>query len=193
MLDFSEKLSVAKQGKFFRLVADHMIYFYSTFVLMPPSATRNSRLLAMMAIGSGLFAQMLLYEQFEDLEKWTENLKKLIFSWDLFRDYAIFNVAALIQFMISAVLLGVLLSWRLAQVDEHSLANRINSLVKATTQLNWQEETAKLVKDYRSYADGVERNKKFSKYFNFALVAGVIMTIGIFVIDYRERQLLVEG
>lgn len=188
MLDFNEKLSLAKDAKQYRLVADHLIFFYATFMLMPPSAPRKSRILVLLMIVVGVFAQMLLYEQFPDLEEWTAILKQWVFMPKASKDYAIFNIVALIQFFISAVLLSALLAWRLAAVDDQSFIERIKELTKSQLKLDWKKETERLVGDYKDYSAGVAQTKKYSKLMDYIMVAGVVMTIGIFALDYWERM-----
>lgn len=186
MLDFNEKLSVAKSAKQYRLVADHLIVFYSTFMLMPSSAPRKSRVLILMVLMAALFAQLLLYEQFPEFEDWTMTLKLLVFSAKAFKDYAVYNMACLIQFFNVAVFLSTLLAWRLAAVNEEGFVDRVNKLVKSPHNVDWRKETQSLTDEYKSFGEGIAQNKKYSKLIDFALVGGVLMTLGIFVLDYLE-------
>lgn len=187
MLDFNEKLSVAKEAKKYRLIADHLIFFYITFMFTPVSTSRKTRLLIVLTIAAGLFLQCVLYEVMPELDDLTASAKQLIFSVPSFKDFTIFNITSLIQYAISALLLSSLLAWRLGSIDQNTLAERIDELATTKAKVDFSAEVRRLISDYKPFAEAVEQNTKLSKWINVGMIGGAVMSIGIFVLDYLEK------
>lgn len=188
LLDFDQKLSVAKESKKYRIIADQMIVFYSTFMLLPASSEKKSRILLMLALLAGAIVQLCLFETMSELEDLQTPIKQLIFSVSKLSDFAIFNVGELIQFAVSGMMLGTLLVWKLAARDTTGFINDLSAISKLVDNKTFVNRASYLIIEYSSCVESIKQSKNAKKYVTLAMVISTLVIGGALSLDYLEAQ-----
>lgn len=172
----------------YRIVADHMIIFYSTFMLIPTSAQRKGRMLLLVLLVATVLVQLCLYEAVPELQDFEDPIKQGIFSVPYLADFAIFNICDLIQFTISGVMQASLLIWTLAARSARDLVIDIDRCCQLDDDGSFKQTAERLIDNFEGCVSSIEQSTKAKRYVTFAMTASCIVIGGALTLDYLDEK-----
>lgn len=162
---------MAKNLKFYRLLADALIIVYSTIALLPANAPRKARLLVMLLILALFASQVSLFDVYPELDPLKHFLQSEVLASPLFSGWAVFNVCELLGYLMSALMASLAVYFRLNALDQTTLAEEVRQLSEEKNDGRFKARLAAISGEYTSMVEGLSQKQRFAKVFGLLLVA----------------------
>ena len=180
-LDFSARLSTAKEAKLYRIIGSSLVVFYLTFTPMPISCPKPARMLfALLFLGLSV-CRLALYELYPDyLQELTQKLYILL-SIHLDK-WTVFSASNLLTFGQVALSLGFLVYFTLVRTTREELVLELEKSLKSSASDPSETTKAKLeaiVQKYMPLAEAFKQQQKGRKVVGLTLLSAGILFLGL--------------
>lgn len=185
-LDFSTRLSTAKETKLYRIVGSSLVIFYLTFTPMPISCPKAARMLfALMFLGLTI-CRLALFELYpEYLQELTQTLHLVLNTY--LQDWTIFSAANLITFGQVALSVGFLVYFSLTRITREELVLELDQTLGSAAGHTTEENKSKIsaiVLKYTPLAEAFKQQQKGRKVVGGTLLSAGILFLGLMFYEH---------